>query len=299
MRSAINNKKGFTLIEIAIILIILGIFVAFGVEMLGVLLKGNRLNETREAIKDAKHGLIGYAMKNHRLPCPDTYADSNYDGAEDCTYSPSSPYKNTKLPYITIGIRGKDPYLKQIYYDVNESLTTTSDGYTFCTALKTMTGGPQITQDGGSNYSSAVAIVLSTSENLSLDSSINNTDTRNYESKGPTADFDDIVEWVELNKLIAKMGCQEDCSSYAVYNSTGVTVYAQGGVSGCREIIDSDTFDVRSGDTINVYLASDCTDCSCTPINSAVTYPASQTTDTDEDCAIQSTDAVSFTLSDY
>ncbi len=315
MKRAINNKKGFTsyknqrfskgftLIEIAIVLIIIGAFISFGVGMIGVLFKGNRLNETRQVVKSAKDALKGFALKHTRFPCPDT----NGDGVEDCTYSPSSPYKNTRLPYVTLGMKGKDPYLNQLYYDVNnrtvngKTLTSlTSSGYDLCTTLKNITTGddPRITQNAGSNYSSVAAIVLSSSENMSLDPSINSSSTRDYETKGITEDFDDIVDWIDPSSLLAKLGCQANCSSYTVYNSTVSTVEVKGGIyGGCKSLSDGDMFNVRSGDTVKVYSAATCP--GGTPINLAVTYTASQTVDTDEDCAIQGTNFLTFVLSDY
>lgn len=300
MKRAMNNKKGFTLfknqrfsngftmIEIAIVMIIIGAFISFGVGMVGTLFKGNRFKQTKVTVKNAKDALMGYALKNNRFPCPDT----DGDGVEDCSYTPSSPFKDTRLPYVTINIKGKDSYMNQLYYDVNDetvnskTLTSTSmTGYDFCTILKNITGYPRITQNAGSSYSSAAAIVLSSSENRSLDISINSTDTRDFETKGITDDFDDIVDWINPNTLLAELGCQADCSSYTVYNRTASSVYVYGGIySSCngRLLVNGDMFNVRSGDTVKVYSGAN-----CTTLRETVTYTTCQTEDIDEDCSVQ------------
>jgi prepilin-type N-terminal cleavage/methylation domain-containing protein len=63
-----RNSKGFTLIEIAIGLIILGILIALGVALMGPLTKQAKVIDTREAVKAAKEALTGYAVKNGFLP---------------------------------------------------------------------------------------------------------------------------------------------------------------------------------------------------------------------------------------
>ncbi len=293
IRKPIKNKKGFTLVEIAIILIVLGVLISFGVGTIRVLRTGNRLKEARQVVSNAKDSLTGFTIKNNRFPCPDTYGDGNFDGQEDCPYLPSSPYKNTKLPYVTVGIRGKDSYMKQLYYDVNKILTTTSSGYDFCTALKNITGDPRITQNGEDSspiYSPAAAIVLSSSENMALDPKINNTDTRNYETKGITDNFDDIVEWIDPSSLLAKKGCQEGCSSYTVSNNKGADVYIRGDIySNCTTINNGDRFNVRSGASVVVYSDSGCGTSQVTVVyaDSITSTSDCQTEDMDEDCKVK------------
>jgi prepilin-type N-terminal cleavage/methylation domain-containing protein len=62
------NIKGFTLIEIAIVLVILGLLLGLGTTMIGPLTKRIKLNETRETCKFSREALLGYAAKNGYLP---------------------------------------------------------------------------------------------------------------------------------------------------------------------------------------------------------------------------------------
>ncbi len=63
-----GEGAGFTLIEIAVVLVILGLLVTLGASMIGPLTKRAKLNETREAVKSAKEAVIGYVVKNGYLP---------------------------------------------------------------------------------------------------------------------------------------------------------------------------------------------------------------------------------------
>lgn len=62
------NKKGFTLIEIAMVLVVIGILLSIGTQMMGVLTKRAKLIDAREVVKTAKEALSGYAVKNGFLP---------------------------------------------------------------------------------------------------------------------------------------------------------------------------------------------------------------------------------------
>lgn len=88
------GKKGFSLVELAIFIVVLGLLTIVAMKFLPqlerVALAPKRL-DVIPRIDDAIHGFI-YA--NGRLPCP----DGNGDGLEDCTIS------NGELPYRTLGM---------------------------------------------------------------------------------------------------------------------------------------------------------------------------------------------------
>ncbi len=292
-------SKGFTLLEIAIVLIVIGLLVAGGVGMYGTLIKRSRLLNTRELVKATKEALIGFAIKNNRLPCPDTYDDGNFDGQEDCPYSPSLPFikKNYKLPYATLGVQRKDAYNKQLYYDVNLALTTTTSGYEFCVAAKNIfynpsdpsawPAPPQITLNEGISWSPAAAVVLSSSENMSLDPSINSEDStkadqRTYENKRVTSNFDDEVAWINIGTILSKKNCQ-DCASYTIYhwNKLGGVggidqkIYVLGGIyNSCTPILRGEAFNVRLGDIVVAYSDNICSE--------LIFYPSSVATPKDQ-----------------
>ncbi|MCX7794594.1 MAG: type II secretion system GspH family protein, partial [Thermodesulfovibrionales bacterium] len=62
------HKKGFTLIELAIVLVMLGLITALGASLIGPLLKQAKLRESREIVVSAREAVIGYAMQYKMLP---------------------------------------------------------------------------------------------------------------------------------------------------------------------------------------------------------------------------------------
>lgn len=62
------SLKGFTLIELAIVLVVIGILVSLGVGIIGMLTKQAKFRESREIVKAASEAVIGYAVKNGHLP---------------------------------------------------------------------------------------------------------------------------------------------------------------------------------------------------------------------------------------
>ncbi|MGQ9812682.1 MAG: putative Ig domain-containing protein [Dissulfurimicrobium sp.] len=60
--------KGFTLIEMAIVLVIIGLLIGMGASMMGPLTKRAKLMETRETVKTAYESILGYAAQHKTLP---------------------------------------------------------------------------------------------------------------------------------------------------------------------------------------------------------------------------------------
>jgi len=87
-----GSMRGFTLVELAIVLIIVGLLIGVGANMVGPLTKRVKLNESRDDLNKAKEAVVSFSMSRGRLPCPDV----NNDGLEDltgavCTACPNPP----------------------------------------------------------------------------------------------------------------------------------------------------------------------------------------------------------------
>ena len=65
-----TSQKAFTLVEVAIVLIIVGLAVGGILSSLSSQVEQQKLNETRNTINNVKEALIGYAMAYGRFPCP-------------------------------------------------------------------------------------------------------------------------------------------------------------------------------------------------------------------------------------
>ncbi|HVN71417.1 MAG TPA: type II secretion system protein [Desulfomonilia bacterium] len=111
--SPLSSRRGFTLIEMAFVLVIVGILVSLGAQLLPMLVKQNKLKDDRALVEQAKNALIGYALATGRLP----FASTNVNGSEIANRL------NGYLPWSTIGVTGMDAYQKTLFYCVDSHLT--------------------------------------------------------------------------------------------------------------------------------------------------------------------------------
>ncbi|MEP7156685.1 MAG: type II secretion system protein [Betaproteobacteria bacterium] len=72
MHPTIAGKRGFTLIEIALVLVIVTILMTTIAVPIAGQLRQKRISETQKMLDLAQQALIGYASSNGRLPCPAT-----------------------------------------------------------------------------------------------------------------------------------------------------------------------------------------------------------------------------------
>ena len=103
MTSGQLHQSGFTLIEIAVVLVIVGLLLGGLLLPLGTQQEAQRVNETESALNEARDALLGYAVANGSLPCPDT----DNDGVEDPLAGPCSAQEG-QLPWATLGSRSLD-----------------------------------------------------------------------------------------------------------------------------------------------------------------------------------------------
>jgi prepilin-type N-terminal cleavage/methylation domain-containing protein len=131
------DDNGFTLIEMAMVMVIAGIVVSIIMTVLPSIIKTGKIKEARAKLSRYDYALQGYAIANYRLP----FADSNGDGRED-----TNVFIGT-LPYLTLGLTsGDDVWGNAVKYAVYgrpgnpNNLTDTSDKATLCAALSAISG---------------------------------------------------------------------------------------------------------------------------------------------------------------
>ena len=73
------TQNGFTLLEMAIVLMIVGLLLGGMLVPLTAQMDQRNFTETRKSLDDIQQALIGYAIINGRLPCP---ASSTSNGVE-------------------------------------------------------------------------------------------------------------------------------------------------------------------------------------------------------------------------
>lgn len=65
-----TRQRGFSLIEIALVLVIVGLALGGIMAALGPQLENKKISDTQARIKEASDAIIAFAMVNGRLPCP-------------------------------------------------------------------------------------------------------------------------------------------------------------------------------------------------------------------------------------
>ena len=253
------NKHGFTLIEIAIVMVIIGLLAGGGVSIMGMLTQRKARNETIDYLKETKEALITYVTINGKLPWADTDGDGNQNNNAT----------SGTLPYLDLMVRPSDPYKRVLRYGINSNLGT--DKPTTCSALKTgLSSGPRVVDGDGAATSFYIAAILISSGPMDLDSDGDvfdaitsgsyqgdNTDgTPNYIRHTPIDTFDDLVVYIGGNELYGNL-CEY--LTLAVNNGTGEpTAYVrdanQGidlgnigdGGSALYEIISGTRIEIRS-----------------------------------------------------
>lgn len=73
------RQRGFSLIEIALVLVIVGLALGGIVAAIGPQLDNKNVRDTQERIKQASEAIMAFAIANRRLPCP---ASAASNGAE-------------------------------------------------------------------------------------------------------------------------------------------------------------------------------------------------------------------------
>lgn len=104
-----NRTDGFTLVELAVVLAIVGLMLGGLMYTLSAQTEQRNFEETRRRLEQARELLLSYAIVNGRLPCP---ASSTSNGYEDAVAGTGAcnvpgPYGGW-LPARTIGVQQID-----------------------------------------------------------------------------------------------------------------------------------------------------------------------------------------------
>jgi prepilin-type N-terminal cleavage/methylation domain-containing protein len=117
------RARGFTLIELAIVVFILGMLIAGLIGPVEVQLEARDRHRTKEVMEEAVEALYGYALTNRRLPCPDNDGDGTPDPAfnpadvnsADCDVGTTT---NGWLPWAELGVPQGDAWGNRLTYRV-------------------------------------------------------------------------------------------------------------------------------------------------------------------------------------
>lgn len=239
------RDAGFSLAELAVVLVIVALLTGGLVVSLGAQRELQQIQETRAILATAREALLGFAAVNGRLPCPAAPPASPPLSTDRGTESPpgggacTNPY-NGFLPAADLGISPADPqgfaldgWNQRIRYAI-----TTSDSNAFTTANGIKTAWPSLSPDiqvcatvtgktdlaPSSNCATtarlvslpgAVGVAFSTGKNAvgvigipSDPDELQNwqaTPDRLFVSQTQTNTFDDIMLWISPHILYSRL----------------------------------------------------------------------------------------------
>lgn len=206
-----NTQQGFTLLEMAVVMVILGLLLGGILMPLSTQMEKQNRDETQNILEEIQEALIGYTMANGRLPCPDTDDDGIIDMGSSC-----SNVQGT-IPWVDLGVGKNDAWGQPFTYRVTGDFADNADG----TGCGTATAGVSFSlcsdadinvldaSSGNPVANQIPAIVISHGSNWATTTSADedeNSDTnaifvdRRPSMKAPPI-FDDQVIWVSPNVL--------------------------------------------------------------------------------------------------
>jgi prepilin-type N-terminal cleavage/methylation domain-containing protein len=223
-----RKVQGFTLVEMAMVLVIMGLLLGGGLTLLSTQIEQQKVKGTERQMEEVKEALIGFAIANGRLPRP---ATSPVDGAERGNCANVAQCTGF-IPWVTLGVNRLDGWNKIVRYSVQREFANAP--ITFATLLTPPTKTVQSRNGTGALVPVAIevpAVVFSHGRRnwgttdaggaipnesagaTNLDETLNNTATLNFiqrtQSEGTGAafggEFDDIVTWLSTNILVSRM----------------------------------------------------------------------------------------------
>lgn len=210
------SQNGFTLIELAIVLVIIGLLLGGVLTPFTAQKEQERRTEAFDYLDEAKEALLGYAIVNNRLPCPDT--DIPPDGRENGCTAGSGNFRAGTLPWVTLSLEvAEDPWGNPIGYAVNGGFSDLVTRFNLNTAgtgggiLRIFSAQPPNCNLAGDVAEDVPAILWSGGKmNHSTSDENENLDadrcfvSKNYTVAGGS-EFDDQMIWLSPNVLFNRM----------------------------------------------------------------------------------------------
>ena len=230
LQSAVRNRDGFTLIELALVMVVVGLLVGLGANMVSTLTRNYKYTQTRGIIDAAIETGIGYGAGNNAIPDPQTFKTEVTEFADafkkDLLYLPDTNLYSSGTDICNRGTTNTRVLLCPD--SVCGSPTNTIDNVAYVVASGAANFNLQTTSVGAGGIFTVKV----------YEQDLANID--DYSADGTTLDhYDDIVKWVTLNELKTKAGClgaplkilnNELPTGSVTTGLFSATIYANGGV---------------------------------------------------------------------
>ena len=240
----INQQKGFTLVEMAMVLLIVALLLGGMLVPLSAQMEQRNISDTQKALSEIKEAIIGYALANGRLPCPASSTSNgveSFAGGGNASNGNCSNFYNGFVPAATLGFTSAvdnqgntgfavDSWSNRIHYAVtssNSNAFTTTNGMStvgisslspnllVCSSASTSSSSCSVANSTLTSSPGVPVVIYSTGKNGQYGgTSADETENPNpnsadndsvFVSHTPTPTFDDLVVWISPNILFNRM----------------------------------------------------------------------------------------------
>lgn len=210
LKTTIYPNKGFTLVEMAIVLAIVALLLGGLLPVISGQIEQQHRNETRKYMDEVRDALLGYVVAKKYLPCPDT----DNDGLQNapCT---AAAFSVGKLPYKDLGVSDKDAYGNQLRYAITKEFADQTPASLFKLSnvgILRVCSNATCTPATNILTSGAVAVIVSQGANwprpaeFSAEEIENDNTNADFVSKDLVQNgYDDLVVWLSPNILFNRM----------------------------------------------------------------------------------------------
>lgn len=224
------GATGFTLIEVAIGMLLLSMLLSTLLVPLTAQVEQRKIADTQNALTQIADALMGYAMSNGYLPCPDRSSGAGAnDGIEDLNAGATNcAVAEGNLPWATLGIAGSDAWGNFFRYRAASVFTDRANLFKLAssgnltvqcpasacgaTTVYTNTAPAVVLSHGRNGYGAISAALRSVNPAPASADELANTDgntifvSRTISANGAAAgEYDDLVSWLSTALLLNKM----------------------------------------------------------------------------------------------
>jgi prepilin-type N-terminal cleavage/methylation domain-containing protein len=220
MNSSARRQRGFSLVEMAVVLLIVGLLLGGLLGSVGALEKRRRATDTDARLEEIRDALVAFAIANRRLPCPanpatpDTVAGAGLENAPTATGCAGGA--SGVLPAATLGLPAGDAWGRRFTYRVSAGFAGLAPAFDLAS-----TGDNTIRNAAGVVLAASMPVVIVShganargSRGPGGAASAVGTDPRERENADGDADFvldspadtyDDQLVWLPTSVLAYRM----------------------------------------------------------------------------------------------